>query len=116
MCEIYWAEDFEGKIARGEWKEEIKRKSVESRQGFIPFRDYKGKLIIESQEVTWKDCATGEERARLHRYITDDGSIGGSGHADPKRIRLSDGASFNLTRPTIQEPCSVCGRIGHGWE
>jgi len=98
------------------WREEVRRRS---RQGtettFKEFTDYKGNRIVETQELSWIDNTTDEERARLHRYITSDGKIGGSGLPDPKRIHLENGNKYHLTRPLRQEPCAKCGRIGHEW-
>jgi hypothetical protein len=114
MCEIYWKERMPHKVAHGEWRENIKQKSTED-STFKPFRDYSGNWIVETQEITFIEVATNEERARLHRYITDKGTTGGSGHPDPKRIRLADGQKYNLTRPTRNEACAVCGQIGYEW-
>jgi len=108
---VFWKEGLLNKINSGEWREEVRRKSPAS----PPFTDYKGNLIVETQELSWIDVKNDEERARLHRYVTDDGRIGGSGHPDPKRINLSDTRKYRLTRPSIKEPCSRCGRIGHDW-
>jgi len=42
----------------------------------------------ESQQVSYRDSATGEELARAHRYVRPDGSLGASGMPDPKRVFL----------------------------
>ena len=102
------------KIREGLWREEVKDKS-EDDQTFEPFHDYYGNYVVETQEITLIDNATNEERARLHRYITDKGTIGGSGHPDPKRIRLDDDRKYRLTRPSRKEACAACGRAGHDW-
>jgi hypothetical protein len=106
----------QAKIDMCAWREEVRRRS---RQGtettFKEFTDYKGNRIVETQELSWIDNTTDEERARLHRYITSDGKIGGSGLPDPKRIHLENGTKYHLTRPLRQEPCAKCGRIGHEW-
>ena len=114
MCEVYWAEGMPKKIADGVWRQEKKDKSGDD-STFKPFTDYYGNWIVETQEITFIEVATNEERARLHRYITDQGTVGGSGDPDPKRIRLADGRKYNLTRPTRNEPCGKCGQIGHSW-
>ena len=116
MCEIFWVEAFIDKIDSGEWEERVRRSSSGGAgKEFKPFTDYAGNWVVETQEVSWVEVATDEERARLQRYITDKGAIGGSGYPDPKRIRLGPGRAYNLTRPNDNEPCAKCGRIGHGW-
>jgi hypothetical protein len=104
------------KVASGEWREEQPKSENEgnAEETFEPFRDYSGN-IVETQEIKYIDNATNEERARLHRYITDKGTIGGSGYPDPKRIRLADGTGYRLTRKKRNEPCAKCGRVGHEW-
>jgi len=102
------------KIQYGVWREEIKDKSVDD-STFQPFEDYRGNWIVETQQIIFIENTTNEERARLHRYITDKGTVGGSGHPDPKRIRLADGRKYNLTRSSKNQPCEVCGQIGHAW-
>src|SRR3954454_183227 len=91
LCEIFWTEQLLSRIESGEWIEEIGDKSSDERT-FQPFTDYNGNWIVETQEVYWKEKLTGNERARLHRYITDKGTVGGSGYPDPKRIKLDDGS------------------------
>ena len=54
------------------------------------------------------------ECVRVHQYLTEDGQIGASGKPDPKRILLNN-TMYRLTRPSEQEPCQKCGRIGHDW-
>ena len=116
LRKIYWSEGFEDKLRSGEWIEQVKNKTLESKDTFVPFRDYTGKLIVETQEVTWKDAQTGDERARLHRYIASDGSVGACGHADPKRIRLPGGRKYNLTQKRDDGtfgPCDECNSTEH---
>ena len=116
MRKIYWQEDFEGRIASGEWVEHLKAKTPESKAAFVAFTDYSGKRIIETQELTWRDANTGQEHARLHRYKADDGTIGACGHADPKRIRLPGERKFNQTRlqdDGTYEACQECGSKEH---
>jgi hypothetical protein len=115
MCDVYWDEDFPGKIASGEWQEKTKRKDPDALRTFIPFTDRNGNEIVETHQIHYVEVASNEERARLHMYITKEGKIGGSGHPDPKRIRLRSGKSYHLTRPSENEPCAICGWIGHGW-
>ena len=102
------------KIQDGLWREEVKDKSKDE-STFEPFEDYLGNWIVETQEVAFIENTTNEERARFHRYITAEGTIGGSGDPDPKRIRLADGRKYNLTRPSKNQPCARCGQIGHSW-
>jgi hypothetical protein len=114
MCEVYWKEGMPLHIQDGTWRQEEKDKSGND-STFRPFRDYFGNWIIETQEITFIDVATNEERARLHRYITDKGTVGGSGDPDPKRIRLANGEKYNLTRTSRNEACAVCGQVGYHW-
>jgi hypothetical protein len=111
LCEVFWNEKLLTKIESKEWREEIRRKSPVS----PPFIDYKGNTIVETQELSWISVNDNEEKARLPRYITDDGRIGGSGDPDPKKIMIDDTKRYRLTRPSRQEACNKCGRIGHDW-
>jgi len=116
ICEIFWDEALIDKIDSGEWVESIRRSSTGGEgKAFQPFSDYNGNWIVETQEVIWIEVTTGDERARLHRLITDQNTIGGSGYPDPKRINLGTGRKYALTRTKINEACSKCGRIGHDW-
>jgi hypothetical protein len=103
---------FAGQDRTNAWRQEIRHWSREGAETtFQEFIDYNGNHIVESQELSWIDNTTDEERARLHQYITTDGRIGASGLPDPKRIHLEDGTRYHLTRPPKQEPCAKCGRI-----
>ena len=116
LCEVFRQEGLLAKIEANAWREEIRRRSREGTDTtFKEFTDYNGNRVVETQELSWIDNATNAERARLHRYITSSGKIGGSGLPDPKRIHLESGARYHLTRPLRQEPCEKCGRIGHAW-
>jgi len=42
-----------------------------------------------SQEVSYRDPATGDELARAHRYLRPNRTIGLSGRPDPKRILIA---------------------------
>jgi hypothetical protein len=106
LCEVFWQERL---------LEVIRAKSGAGVATFRPFTDYNGNIIVETQELSWIEAGTNEERSRLHRYKTNEGSIGGSGYPDPKRIKLADGRSFALTRTSIGQACEVCGRVGHDW-
>ncbi|MDO8434967.1 MAG: hypothetical protein Q7S58_21420 [Candidatus Binatus sp.] len=44
----------------------------------------------ESQQVSYRDPATGKELARAHRYVRPDGTLGASGKPDPKRVSVND--------------------------
>lgn len=46
-----------------------------------------------SQFLSYRDAKTGEELARVHQYQRPDGSLGGSGKPDPKRL-LDDGVIY----------------------
>jgi hypothetical protein len=93
LCELFRQEGLQAKIETNAWREEIRRRRREgSETTFQEFTDYNGNRIVETQELTWIDNATDEERARLHRYITREGKIGASGLPDPKRIHLENGA------------------------
>lgn len=41
-----------------------------------------------SLQYSYRDAATGEELARVHQYTKPDGTLGGSGKPDPKRLLL----------------------------
>jgi len=113
---VFRKESLPAKIEQKFWREEVRRSSREgAEKTFKQFPDYNGNLIVETQELSWIDNATNEERARLHRYITVEGKIGGSGQPDPKRIHFEDGRKYHLTRLSIKEPCSKCGRTDHEW-
>ena len=116
LCELFWNENLIDKIDSGEWREQIVRSSRGGEgKAFQPFRDHSGNWVVETQEITWIEIATNEERVRLNRFITDTGHVGASGYPDPKRIRLGPGRRWSLTRPPKNEPCAKCGRIGHAW-
>jgi hypothetical protein len=71
LCELFRQEGLQAKIETNAWREEIRRRRREgSETTFQEFTDYNGNRIVETQELTWIDKATDEERARLHRYIT----------------------------------------------
>lgn len=91
----------------------VRARDDPTRSTFTPFLDYSGNWIVETQQLSWIDAATNQERVRLHRYITSSGKLGGSGDPDPKRIDLGPGKKYALTRKN--EPCAKCGQIGHGW-
>ena len=115
MCAVFWREDLLAKVASGEWIETVRRASRGGGdKAFRTFRDYKGNLIVETQTIAWIDPRTNQERARLHRFITESGSLGASGYPDPKRIVLEDGRAWSLTSP-FDEPCAECGQVGHRW-
>ena len=42
-------------------------------------------ICTRSQMISYRDPA-GNELARAHRYLRNDGSVGASGHPDPKRV------------------------------
>src|SRR5580693_9319720 len=116
LCEVFRQEGLQAKIETNSWRGEIRRRSREGAEAaYKEFTDYSANRIVETQELSWIDNATDEERARLHRYITSDGHIGGSGLPNPKRIHLENGAKYHLTRPLRKEPCAKCWRIGHDW-
>ena len=115
LCELFWRQEMMAKVESGEWRQEIRPKGNPEAGTFRPFRDYSGNWIVKTQELSWIDNATNQERARLHRYITETGTIGGSGYPDPKRLKLDNGQKYRLTRPSEQEPCAKCGRVGHEW-
>jgi hypothetical protein len=48
-----------------------------------------------SQEVSYRD-PDGEEVARVHQYLRPDGTLGGSGRPDPKRL-LQGGILYRIT-------------------
>ena len=101
-------------VLDGIWREEVRYKSGDD-STFEPFRDFNGNWIVETQQLVLIENATNEERARLHRYIPDQGTLGGSGDPDPKRIRLADGRKYNLTKKSKLQACAVCGQVGHSW-
>ena len=49
-----------------------------------------------SQTISYRDL-DGNEVARAHRYLCPDGTIGGSGRPDPKRL-LQDGVLYRLVK------------------
>jgi hypothetical protein len=106
MRELFWSERLLERSESGEWR---KTKVRESPISLI----YSGKHCVASQVWLWID-GNDEERVRVHQYLTADGQIGASGKPDPKRIFLNN-TIYRLTRPSQQEPCQVCGRIGHDW-
>jgi hypothetical protein len=107
LCEIFWSERLLERSEEGEWAKKKRRESP------VDFVDYNGKHCIATQEWSWID-RDNIERVRVHQYLTDDRQIGASGFPDPKRIFLRD-RMYRLTRPSEQERCEKCGRIGHDW-
>lgn len=55
-----------------------------------------------SQEVFYIDAATGREIARIHQYLRPDGSLGGSGKPDPKRL-FHNGILYALKTPQPED-------------
>jgi len=108
MCEIFNNERLLERSESGEWRKKKRRDNS------ISFTDYNGKHCVATQEWSWIDGGD-VERVRVHQYITEDDAIGASGKPDPKRIFLDDITMYRLTRPSEQESCQKCGRIGHGW-
>ena len=49
-----------------------------------------------SQTISYRDH-DGNELARAHRYLKPDGTLGGSGRPDPKRL-LQDGVLYRLVK------------------
>lgn len=49
-----------------------------------------------TQMLSYRD-AEGNEVARVHRYLRPDGTIGGSGRPDPKRL-LENGVLYRLVK------------------
>ena len=62
----------------------------------------------ESQEVFYYD-SSGQEVARVHQYLRPDGTLGGSGLPDPKRLR-GNGVVYRLYSGG-QVPPSLVARI-----
>src|SRR5688572_27826550 len=44
-------------------------------------------ICTKSQFISLVDIKTNEEIVRFHQYLRPDGSLGGSGKPDPKRLR-----------------------------
>jgi hypothetical protein len=108
MCEIFNNERLLERSESGEWTKKKRRDNP------VSFTDYNGKHCVATQEWSWID-ENNVERVRIHQYITEEGDIGASGKPDPKRIFLDNSTMYRLTRPSEQEPCQQCGRIGHDW-
>ena len=121
LCEVFWNEALIDRLDSREWTEKVRRSSKGGEgKAFVPFRDYAGNWIVETQEVAWIEVASGQERVRLQKYITDRGTIGGSGYPDPKRIRLGPNKNWSLTNLVDSDnkkfkPCDKCGRTDHQW-
>ena len=55
-----------------------------------------------SQSISYRD-ADGNEIARVHQYLRTDGSLGGSGMPDPKRVFVDD-VLYRLVKKNQNEP------------
>lgn len=58
-----------------------------------------------SQEVYYIDPQTNVEMARVHQFVRSDGTLGGSGKPDPKRLFV-DGTLYRLRKgaPVEKDP------------
>ena len=76
-----------------------------------PFVDHKGQLCVRTEEILIVDHTypAGHHRhevARLHRFVTEDGTTGASGLPDPKELMIGD---LNYRMLKHKNPrCELC--------
>jgi len=80
-------------IQKGQINEQIMRGA--GRHPSLPLAQVP--YCTESQEVRYFDPKTGEELARVHRYVKPDGKLGASGLPDPKRV-IVDGVVYRIIK------------------
>jgi len=75
-----------------------------------PFVDHKGQQCVRNQEILILDRNYPQEHhrhevARVHRFITDQGTVGASGMPDPKEMMLGDN---NYRKRKEDHDCELC--------
>lgn len=76
-----------------------------------PFIDYQGQTCVRNQDMLLLDrkyppTDHRHEVARVHRFITDQGTTGATGKPDPKEITLGDINYRGLKHKTPR--CELC--------
>ncbi len=91
MCRVFAQEQLWERTEAGEFKLHIwKETPIDP-----PKPDYKGQLRVMNHDMLILDTRYPtthhrHEAARVHRFITDTGSVGASGKPDPKEMMIGD--------------------------
>jgi hypothetical protein len=91
MCKIFSREKLWERMEAGEFELYIWKNTPIS----PPFIDYKGQRCVTNHDMLILDNRYPPEDhrhevARVHRFITDKGTVGASGKPDPKEIMLGE--------------------------
>lgn len=106
MCRIFEREKLWEKTQTGELELQISSNPINP-----PRLDYKGQLLVLTQDLTIVDVnfPEGHHRrdvAKAHRFITDEGMVGASGLTDPKDLMIGD-INYRLLKERNPH-CELC--------
>jgi hypothetical protein len=110
MCRIFAAQRLMERALRNEFDVSIESNPIEP-----PWTDWNNQLCVATEAVFIEDRSfpVGHHRrevARAHQYRTDQGTLGGSGKADPKDLMLGD-VNFRIIKRRLPR-CVLCEDCG----